>query len=53
VIAANLGFYAYAPELPGCHSQGATFMEADSNIREAIDPYPETLEQAERTKYAS
>ena len=47
------GFYAYAPELPGCHSQGATFMEADSNIREAIDLYLETLEPTERTKYTS
>lgn len=47
------GFYAYAPELPGCHSQGVTFEEADANIREAISLYLETLEPAERAKHTS
>ena len=47
------GYYAFAPELPGCHSQGATFEEADSNIREAIDQYIETLNPAERSTYTS
>jgi predicted RNase H-like HicB family nuclease len=47
------GYYAYAPELPGCHSQGATFEEADSNIREAIDLYLETIEPADRSRYTS
>jgi len=47
------GYYAYAPELPGCHSQGTTFEEADSNIREAIDLYLETLDPADRTTYTS
>ena len=45
------GFYAFAPELPGCHSQGGTFEEADSNIREAIELYLETVEPADRSKY--
>ena len=47
------GYYAYAPELPGCHSQGLTFEEADSNIREAIALYLETLEPADRIGYTS
>jgi predicted RNase H-like HicB family nuclease len=47
------GYYAYAPELPGCHSQGASFEEADSNIREAIDLYLETLDPAELSNFTS
>lgn len=47
------GYYAFAPELPGCHSQGATFEETDSNIREAIDLYLETLDPTERSTYTS
>lgn len=31
------GYYADCPSLPGCHSQGETFEEALSNIREAIE----------------
>jgi predicted RNase H-like HicB family nuclease len=27
------------PELPGCHSQGATVEEAMENIRDAIEGY--------------
>ena len=37
------GYYAYCPELPGCHSQGDNFEEAMSNIKEAIELYIETL----------
>jgi len=29
------------PELPGCHSQGATVAEAMENIRDAIQGYLE------------
>ena len=29
------------PELPGCHSQGATIAEALENIRDAIEGYLE------------
>jgi len=41
------GYYAYAPELPGCHSQGDSFEAIDRNIREAIDLYLETLDGEE------
>ena len=31
------GFFAYAPELQGCHTQGDTYEEIVKNIREAIE----------------
>ena len=37
------GYFAYSPELKGCHSQGSTFEEANDNIKEAIELYIETL----------
>jgi predicted RNase H-like HicB family nuclease len=30
------GYSAYAPDLPGCISTGATLAETEQNIREAI-----------------
>ena len=42
------GYYAYSPELAGCQSQGDTFEEALSNIREAVELYLETLSEEER-----
>lgn len=45
------GYYAFSPELEGCQSQGDTFEEALTNIREAVELYLETLspeEQRER-----
>jgi predicted RNase H-like HicB family nuclease len=42
------GFYAWCPELEGCHSQGATLEEVLANIREAIELYLETLPEEER-----
>jgi predicted RNase H-like HicB family nuclease len=42
------GFYAWCPELKGCHSQGRSLDEAIANIREAIELYLETLTEAER-----
>jgi len=42
------GFYAWCPELKGCHSQGDTLEEAMANIREAIELYLETLSDEER-----
>jgi len=42
------GFSVYAPDLPGCISQGETFEEAQKNIREAIELY---LEQADEELY--
>lgn len=41
------GYYVYAPELPGCHSQGDTFEEASANIKEAVELYLETMSQEE------
>ena len=47
------GCYAYAPELEGCQSQGDTFENALSNIREAVELYLETLSEEERKSYLS
>ena len=33
------GVSVSCPELPGCHSQGATVVEAMENIRDAIADY--------------
>ena len=38
------GYVAYVPELPGCHTQGETLEEAESNLKEAIELYLESLE---------
>jgi predicted RNase H-like HicB family nuclease len=43
----EFGYYAFAPELPGCQSQGNTLDEAMSNIREAVELYLETMDQEE------
>lgn len=37
------GYYAYCPELKGCHSQGDTLDEVSRNIKEAIELYLESL----------
>jgi predicted RNase H-like HicB family nuclease len=42
------GFFAFCPDMPGCHSQGETFEEACTNIREAAELYLETLDDDER-----
>ena len=47
------GYYAYCPELKGCHSQGDSFEEVLSNIREAIELYLETLSSEEKKLYLS
>ena len=41
------GYYAYSPDLKGCHSQGDNFEEAYRNIKEAVELYIETLTQDE------
>lgn len=41
------GYYAYCPELEGCHSQGDNFEEVVTNIREAIELYLETMTDEE------
>ncbi len=47
------GYYAYSPELEGCQTQGDSFEEVMSNIREAIELYLETLPLKERKQYLS
>jgi predicted RNase H-like HicB family nuclease len=37
------GYYAYCPQLPGCHSQGESLEEIKGNIQEAIKLYLSTL----------
>lgn len=42
------GYSVSVPDLPGCHSQGETFEEAQANITEAIQLY---LEDADEDLY--
>ena len=46
------GYFAYCPELPGCHSQGDTFEKVMVNIREAAELYLETLPRSEQRNLA-
>jgi predicted RNase H-like HicB family nuclease len=41
--AAEGGYVASVPSLPGCHTQGETLEEAELNIVEAITLYLESL----------
>jgi predicted RNase H-like HicB family nuclease len=43
------GYFAYCPELKGCHTQGDTFEEAMANIKEAVGLYLETLDPENKT----
>jgi predicted RNase H-like HicB family nuclease len=47
------GYYAYCPELPGCQSQGDSFEEIITNMKEAIELYLETLLPEEIDQYVS
>lgn len=38
------GYVAFVPTLPGCHTQGETIEETETNIKEAIELYLESLE---------
>ena len=49
----EFGYYAYCPELTGCHSQGDTLDEALENIKEAVELYLETLDEEERKNLLS
>jgi len=40
------GFWAEVPALPGCVSQGETYDEALSNVREAAEGWLEVAEEA-------
>ena len=39
------GYYAWCPELQGCHTQGGTLEEVMEHIREAVQLYLETLSE--------
>jgi predicted RNase H-like HicB family nuclease len=39
------GYSVAVPALPGCHSQGETFEEAQQNITEAIQLYLEDADE--------
>ena len=41
------GYYAYCPELKGCHTQGDSIEEAIENLKEAAELYLETLSPEE------
>lgn len=41
------GYFAYCPELQGCHSQGNTYEEVMASIKEAAELYIETLSAEE------
>ncbi|HQO40847.1 MAG TPA: type II toxin-antitoxin system HicB family antitoxin [Spirochaetota bacterium] len=43
------GYTAYVPKLPGCVSEGETYDETVSNIKEAIELYLETLKEKEKS----
>ena len=47
------GYYAYAPELDGCQTQGNTLEEVMANIREAVELYLETMDEEERKQRLS
>ena len=47
------GYYAFCPELKGCHSQGDSLDEVLKNIKEAIQLYLETLSPQETHEYLS
>ena len=42
------GYFAFCPELKGCHTQGDTLEEVLENIKEATELYLETLSEEER-----
>ena len=39
-------YHAYCPALPGCHTWGHTYEEAQTNIQEAISLYIEDILEA-------
>lgn len=41
------GYFAYCPQLKGCHTQGDTLDEAMENIREAIELHLEVMSPEE------
>jgi predicted RNase H-like HicB family nuclease len=42
------GYFAFCPEMKGCHTQGESLDEVLGNMKEAIELYVETLSKEER-----
>jgi predicted RNase H-like HicB family nuclease len=40
------GFYVYAPDLPGLHTEGETLEDAEANAQEALSLYVEGLRES-------
>lgn len=49
----DFGYFAYVPDLKGCHTQGESLEEVMKNMKEAIELYVETLSGKERKKISS
>ena len=47
----EFGYYAYCPELKGCHTQGDSLDEVLKNIKEVVELYLETLNEEEKRFY--
>jgi len=47
------GYYAYCPQLKGCHTQGDSLEEIMANIKEAVSLYLETLSDDEKRQLLS
>lgn len=47
------GYYAFCPELKGCHTQGDSLDEVLRNIKEAVSLYLETLTDEEKREWLS
>ncbi len=39
----TVGFHTWSPELPGCHTHGATRAEALANLKDAVQLYLEDV----------
>ncbi len=44
----NYGYFAYCPQLKGCHTQGESLEQVMDNIKQAIELYLETLSDEEK-----
>ena len=42
------GYYAFCPEMKGCHTQGDSLDDVLRNMKEAIELYLETLSDEEK-----
>ena len=44
----DYGYFAFCPEMKGCHTQGESLDEVMENMKEAIELYLETLSSEEK-----